>query len=259
VNEVTGHLFVRDANGKIIKDARKVIYPGSKGDLWWDTVHLLAQVKYAIKMFEETHPNCQVLFVFDNSSAHASLGPDALHAFDMNKSNGRKQHFQKDTIILDSQSVPAVNMRGKPQGMKTEDELQKGLQQVLEEWGFNVSGLQATCKPVCPFENKDFCMAQLLSHQEDFTNQVSMLEQVITEAITEAGHLCLFQPKFHCELNPIEMICNLFDSYSIIYIYSTGDGPSIATARSRGTLLIKPRQRCSTALMLAQLISSESL
>lgn len=255
VNEITGRLVVRDKNGKIIKDARKVIYPGSKGDPWWDMVQLLAQVKDAIKIFEEAHPNCQVLFVFDNSSAHASLGPDALHAFDMNKSNGGKQRFQKDTIIPDSQSVPAVNMRGKPQSMKTEDGLQKGMQQVLEERGFDVSGLRAKCKPVCPFENKDCCMARLLSHQEDFANQVSMLEQVITEA----GHLCLFLPKFHCELNPIEMVCNLSDSYSIIYIYSTGDGPSIATARLRKTLLIKPRQRHSTALMPAQPMSSESL
>jgi hypothetical protein len=124
----------------------------------------------------------------------------------MNKSNGGKQRFQKDTIIPDSQAVPAVNMRGKPQSMKTKDGLQKGLQQVLEERGFNVSGLRAKCKPVCPFENKDCCMARLLSHQEDFANQVSMLEQVITEA----GHLCLVLPKFHCELNPIEMVCNLF-------------------------------------------------
>jgi hypothetical protein len=33
----------------------------------------------------------------------------------------------------------------------------------------------------------------------------------------------------------------------------------IATARLRKTLLIKPRQWCLTALMLAQLMSSESL
>jgi hypothetical protein len=45
-------------------------------------------------------------------------------------------------------------------------------------------------------------MARILSHQEDFKNQVSMLEQIITAA----GHLCIFLPKFHCELNPIEMV-----------------------------------------------------
>jgi len=28
--------------------------------------------------------------------------------------------------------------------------------------------------------------------------------------IKEAGHECLFLSKFHCELNPIEMVCSLF-------------------------------------------------
>jgi hypothetical protein len=44
-------------------------------------------------------------------------------------------------------------------------------------------------------------MARLLSQQEDFVNQPSMLETLIKER----GHLCIFLPKFHCELNPIEM------------------------------------------------------
>ncbi|KAJ3736812.1 hypothetical protein DFJ43DRAFT_988904, partial [Lentinula guzmanii] len=37
--------------------------------------------------------------------------------------------------------------------------------------------------------------------QDDFINQPSMLE----ELITQKGHYCLFLLKFHCELNPIEM------------------------------------------------------
>ena len=36
----------------------------------------------------------------------------------------------------------------------------------------------AKCSPVCPFENDNCCMACLLSKQEDFTNQISMLEMV---------------------------------------------------------------------------------
>lgn len=44
-------------------------------------------------------------------------------------------------------------------------------------------------------------MARLLSKQDDFVNQVSMLETLIETA----GHECIFLPKFHCELNPIEM------------------------------------------------------
>ncbi|KIK82077.1 hypothetical protein PAXRUDRAFT_77717, partial [Paxillus rubicundulus Ve08.2h10] len=43
--------------------------------------------------------------------------------------------------------------------------------------------------------------SQLLSQQDDFINQVSVLETFINKA----GHLCIFLPKFHCELNPIEM------------------------------------------------------
>jgi hypothetical protein len=88
-------LVLLDETGCIIQDAHKVIYPGSNGDPWWDTDQLLVQVKSALEIFEAAHPDCQALFVFDQSSAHASLPPDALKAFTMNKSNGgaqRKHH-----------------------------------------------------------------------------------------------------------------------------------------------------------------------
>ena len=45
---------------------------------------MLAQVDRAIEIFEEAHPDCVALFIFDQSLAHASLGPDALHAFNIN-------------------------------------------------------------------------------------------------------------------------------------------------------------------------------
>jgi hypothetical protein len=41
------------------------------------------QVDKVIEIFEEAHFNCVRLFVFDQSSMHASLGDDALRAFDM--------------------------------------------------------------------------------------------------------------------------------------------------------------------------------
>ena len=64
---------------------------------------------------------------------------------------------------------------------------------------------QAPCEvfKVCLIENTGCCMARLLSQQDDFKDQLSMLEALITTA----GHLCLFLPKFHCELNLIEMVC----------------------------------------------------
>lgn len=200
VNAENGRLVSHDENGDVAEEAREIIYPGANGDSWWDTEQLLNQIKRAVQIFEVEHPDCVSLFIFDQSSAHASLPPDALKAFEMNKSNGGKQRKQRDTVVPDSN--PSVEHRGKVQVMTLPNGTPKGLQQVLEERGFNVKNLRAKCTPVCPWESENCCMARLLSRQDDFINQPSMLENVIRKA----GHECLFLPKFHCELNPIEMV-----------------------------------------------------
>lgn len=208
ITEVTGRLVRRDKDGNIIADARQIIYPGSKGDAWWDTEQLIVQIRKAVKIHNDLHPGVTALFIFDQSSAHASLAPGALRAFDMNKSNGGKQRKQNDTVIPDTNPTPV--QRGKVQKMTTAKGEAKGLHDVLVERGFDVSKLRAKCAPVCPLENTGCCMARLLSQQDDFLNQPSMLETVITEA----GHECIFLPKFHCELNPIEMVS--YFCYNII-------------------------------------------
>jgi hypothetical protein len=210
VNQIDGCLIIRDSNGNVTEDTRKIIYPGSQGNAWWDMDQLIAQMcDQAIPLFNRAHPNKQALFIFDQSSTHASLGPDALRAFEMNKSNGGKQRIQKDTTI--PMNNPDPHFAGKVQKMTTEKGEAKGLEQTLKERGFNVEKMRAKCKPTCPFENEQCCMACLLSRQDDFVNQVSMLE----ELVTAAGHLCLFLPKFHCELNPIEMASCQFPSLQI--------------------------------------------
>jgi hypothetical protein len=186
-----GGLVVLDKDGEVIKEAQQIIYPGSNRDAWWDCEQLIEQVKNkAILVFEEAHLGCQALFTFDQLSAHAALPPDALKAFEMNLSNGGAQRRQKDTIIPNSNPFPEYH--GWVQKMTTENGEQKGLQQTLEERGFDVRKLHAKSSPVCPFENNNCCMACLLSKQEDFTNQVSMLETVIQEA----GHECISCPNF---------------------------------------------------------------
>ena len=45
------------------------------------------------------------------------------------------------------------------------------------------------------------CMRRVISLQQDFINEKPLLQIIIEEA----GHKCYFLPKFHCELNPIEM------------------------------------------------------
>jgi len=72
VEEEFGQLVVRNEGGEILRDARCITYPGASGDPWWDHTQLLAQMDKAISIFEELHPGCATLFIFDQSSAHVS-------------------------------------------------------------------------------------------------------------------------------------------------------------------------------------------
>jgi len=204
-------LIVRNQEGVVVKDTCCITYPGASSDKWWDHDQLLAQVDQAIEIFEEVHPNCVMLFLFNHSSAHASLGQDALHAFNINKTNGGKMRKMKDTVIPINN--PTIECCRKPQKMTTNAGKPKGLQQTLEEHGFDIRRMHVKCSPVCPFENSNCCIAQLLSKQDDFQNQILLLE----EKIRARSHICVFLPKFHYELNLIEMVCSKLFYSHIIY------------------------------------------
>ena len=91
-----GRIRVLCPSGEEQEDARKIIYPGSNGDPWWDTKQLLAQLSTTIDIFEKKHPGCIGVFVFDQSSAHASHGEGALNSFDINLNNRGKKGTLKD-------------------------------------------------------------------------------------------------------------------------------------------------------------------
>jgi len=78
----------------------------------------------------------------------------------------------------------------------------KGIKQVLNEQGLWRQGLHLDCKKpkICSIDSIDCCARRLLSQQPDFLEQKSSVQEVIEAA----GHLCIFLPKFHCELNFIE-------------------------------------------------------
>ena len=103
---------------------------------------------------------------------------------------------------------PFPEFRGKVQKMITDSGEPKGLQQTSKSAASMCETSMQNAPQVCPFKNDNCCMAHIVSKQEDFTNQIFMLETVLREA----GHLCIFLPKFHCELNPIEMV-----SFSFIH------------------------------------------
>src|SRR5882672_10581993 len=107
--------------------------------------------------------------------------------------------------------------------------------------------------PVCPSESQNCCMACLLSQQDDFIDQESMLEMMIREQ----GHLCILLPKFHCELNPIEMVSNhlnILNRNYVILSSSTGDGVNIIIVSNPRPTLWRQRNMQSNVSMLVCLM-----
>lgn len=51
-------------------------------------------------------------------------------------------------------------------------------------------------------QNKWCCLYQVISLQKDFVNE----KPEIQHYLEGTGHVCMFYPKFHCEINPIEML-----------------------------------------------------
>ncbi|POG61994.1 hypothetical protein GLOIN_2v1785920 [Rhizophagus irregularis DAOM 181602=DAOM 197198] len=172
---------------------------------YWTAEHLLEQIEYkAIPIFEALYSDCVAVFAFDNSSNHAAFSKDALVASRMNLNPGGKQPVMRNTYFgpnnqLQSMVFPTTHydkkLRGKP----------KGIKQVLMERGKWPSGglvLECSkCKEKCQDSSRTSCYARrVISLEPNFLAQKGAIE----ELIENAGHKCIFFPKFHCELNFIE-------------------------------------------------------
>jgi hypothetical protein len=78
----------------------------------------------------------------------------------------------------------------------------KGMEVILEECGFHAKSLKPECKGFkCKPAVTDFCCRHILFNQPDFTNVKSLLEDLCERQ----GYRVIFLPKFHPELNFIEM------------------------------------------------------
>jgi len=86
----------------------------------------------------------------------------------------------------------------------------KGIKEVLKEHAIETKNLQMECKePKCMPDAMTCCASRILSLQPDFQAQKSLVQEVIEAA----GHLCIFLPKFHCELNFIEFFWGAIKRY----------------------------------------------
>ena len=132
----------------------------------------------------------------------------------MNLTSRGKQPLQKDTIFPPKYTFP--ELRRQKQELftldKKEVKVPKGIKTVLQERGCLPAGKLPNVKykvrcpdlilyPTIALDKPPCCLARLLFSYYDFYYQKS----AIATLIKERGHKCIFLPKFHCELNPIEM------------------------------------------------------
>jgi hypothetical protein len=61
----------------------------------------------------------------------------------------------------------------------------------------------------CNIDATSSCAKWILNLQPDFQEQRSLVQEVIEAA----GHMCIFLPKFHCELNLIEFLWGAVKRY----------------------------------------------
>ena len=115
--------------------------------------------------------------MFDHSSCHGAYSDDALNAYKMNAKPGGKQPKMRDT-----------EWNGKKYTMLFAIGLPKGLIQVLTE--------RKRYRPGMKLEEMRAELASHINFREEKTK--------IEHFLNKMGHICIFLPKFHCELNPIE-------------------------------------------------------
>lgn len=175
-------------------DATVTIKPGANAEGYWRNADLVKQLKEkAFPIFKVLHPDCDGLFMFDNSQNHHAKPPDALSVSVLNlKDGGKNARAMRDGWFNDSNGQRVVQI------LYSEGIL-KGAKSILTE------------RDLWPAEGLSRDAARkLLSSQSDFLGQREWLE----ETVTEAGFLIDFYPKYHCEFNYIEMFWGAAKAYA---------------------------------------------
>ena len=180
-----------------LREAGESLEYGKNHEGYWTGEHLAKQLKdKAIDAFEAAHaPGTLGVFIFDNSSGHSVYADDALVSCRMNLGPGGKNvPMMRDGWFMENDvkmTQSMTNGSGQPKGMKA----------VLTERGINCHGLRGRCVKAGDHSAEGrCCMTKLLGNQPDFLEQKPLLQEIVEER----GHLAVFLPKFHCELNIIE-------------------------------------------------------
>ena len=154
---------------------------GENKEGYWNRDKFMGQIKRAVEMAEIKYPKTDGwhhIWIFDHSSCHTAMVDDALDASKMNV-NGGKQRIMRDPV-----------WQGRVHKMNYSLGVAKGMRVVLQERGVDTSRMVV----------ED--MRKALAEMEDFKNEKCLIEHFLISK----GHIPIFLPKFHPELNPIERV-----------------------------------------------------
>ena len=97
----------------------------------------------------------------------------------------------------------------------------KGTECILRERGLSFTNLKGACaNEKAHTDDGKCCCQRMFASQQDFKAERSALQHAVeTRIIVDGGmsslrHLCLFLPKFHCELNWIERMWGVSKAYA---------------------------------------------
>lgn len=205
-------------NGEVINSYLK-FYAGTQREGWFTNQDLVKQINVCAPLFQFMHPDCDILLAFDNSMTHRSHAPDALDAMSSNLNlgdGGKNCQPIRNGWYINKDEEKII------QNMQYENGIQKGIKQILLERDLFKDNqgryglfLQCRdCREKVPRNqrqnnNEKCCARYVLSQQPDFMEQESWL----IETAKKHNFSVIFYPKYHCELNFIEILWGYIKSY----------------------------------------------
>ncbi len=223
------HGFMSGTVGDTFKRTYQVFLAGKGRQGWFTNLHLNNQYEYCADLMRQLHPNADIYTLFDNSMTHRAKAPDGLDASALNKSDGgvnvsnqRDGWYWKDEAQEDGKPPKRVKV---VQKMQNDSGVQKGLLTILKERGKEKSIGGHVLNKIClgceqrsprgdtesDFVRSDTCcLYYVLSQEPDFLEQKPWLHETVKK---QAGFHFMLYPKYHCELNYIEMVWGYIKAY----------------------------------------------
>ena len=184
-------------------------HAGKNRDGWFTNDDLIKQFNGLVDLFKELHDGMDIHIAFDNSMTHRKIAPDGLDISSLTLNDSTKKRKVRDGWYMkDGEMITQV--------MNNADGTVKGKKAILEERGefyFNdsIRTLCRICKlckdkvtPAVRFAllgTTRCCATSVLQAQPDFSLQREWLREVVEDV----GFNIIYYPKYHCELNFIEM------------------------------------------------------